>query len=201
MRRWDFVGGIFCRIGRWWLGLVPAWPFLVRVQVIAGGSDVTDTYYPGEAFTGYGAQLEVGQGDSPTTYVAVADVMTITPGAMTTGIIEKTHLRSPGRAKEKLATLRDLGPFTITGNYRPTHGSHKRGGGDGFAEGYSLVALWRNVTEADFRIKLTDADGNTILLPFQGVVTKYQVGSVETEKKVDFTADIQPLGDWTDQLP
>lgn len=164
-------------------------------------ADVTGTFYAGEAFTGYKAQLLVGQGDSPEAFVAVADVMSIQPGDMTTGVINKTHLRSPGRAHEKLATLRDLGPFTITGNYRPGHGSHSTDDGDGFLANRSLVNLWRNVTEANFKITLVDASDATIELPFRGVVTQYQIGSIEAETKVDFTAQIQPLSDWTDQLP
>lgn len=165
-------------------------------------ANVTDTFYAGEAFIGYKAQLLVGQGDaSPETFVAVADIMSITPGDMTTGIINKTHLRSPGRAHEKLATIRDLGPFTIAGNYRPGHGSHKQLGGDGFDTTHSLVTLWRNVTENNFKIVLVDANDDDIELPFRGVVSKYQIGGIQLEEKVDFTADIQPLSDWTDELP
>jgi hypothetical protein len=164
-------------------------------------SNVTDTFYPGEAFIGYKAQLLVGQGDSPTSFVAAADISMIKPGAMTTGTVKKTHLRSPGRAHEYLATIRDIGPFELSGNYRPGHGTHKRAGGDGFSEPYSLVNLWRNVTENDFKIELVDNSGNTIAIPFRGVITEYQIGSVELEKLVDFTLKIQPLSDWTDQLP
>jgi hypothetical protein len=167
-------------------------------------SDVTDQFYAGEAFIGYGAQLKVGQGDSPETFVAVADVMTITPGAMTTGVIEKTHLRSPGRHKEKLATIRDSGAFTLTGNYRPGHGSQNNNpaGGDGFNPGRSLLQLWRNVTEANFEIAFPDDAGSpAIVLPFRGVVTKFQPGALGTETKVDFTCEITPLADFSDLLP
>jgi len=163
--------------------------------------DVTDLYYAGEAFIGYSAQLKVGQADSPETFVSVADVMSITPGDMTTGIINKTHLRSPGRAHEKMATLRDIGPFSLSGNYRPGHGSHSTAGGDGFASTQSLVNLWRNVTKNNFIIEVTDASGNVIELPFRGVVSKYQIGQIGLDTKVDFTADIQPLSDWTASLP
>ena len=79
-------------------------------------ADVTDTYYPGEAFTGYGVQLLVGQGGaSPETFVAIADLETITPGDMSTTVIEKTHLRSPEAHKEKMAGLRDSGAFALGG--------------------------------------------------------------------------------------
>ena len=78
-------------------------------------ADVTDSFYAGDAFIGYGAQFKVGQGDSPETFVAVADIMEITFGDMTTNVIPKTHLRSPGRHHEKIATIRDSGPITIKG--------------------------------------------------------------------------------------
>ncbi len=156
--------------------------------------DVTDTYYAGEAFIGYGAQLKVGQGDSPESFVAVADVTLITPGDMTTGVLEKTHLRSPDRHREKLATLRDSGPFAISGNYRPGHGSHTVAGGDGFAATRSLVSLWRDVTEVNFEIDLPVSAGSpAITLAFRGVVTKYQIGALGVDVKCDFTAEITPL--------
>lgn len=163
-------------------------------------ADVTDTYYPGEAFTGYGAQLMVGQGGaSPETYVAIADVETITPGEMSTNVILKTHLRSPEAHQEKLAGLRDSGAFAIAGNWRPTHGSHSNQGGDGFTNG-GLIALWRKRTEANFKIVLADGSPGTEW-PFRGVVTKFQPGEIAGDAKVPFTAEITPLGDFSADLP
>lgn len=162
-------------------------------------ADVTGTTYEGEAFIGYLTELLVGQGDSPETFVAVADVTIITPGDMTTGVLDKTHLRSPDRHREKLATLRDSGPFQIAGNYRPGHGSHTTAGGDGFSADRSLVSLWRDVTEVNFIIRLpgdavsSPAASPSIDLAFRGVVTKYQIGALAVDQKVDFTAEITPL--------
>lgn len=161
--------------------------------------DVTGQTYAGEAFIGYMSELRVGQGDSPETFVAVADVNLITPGDMTTDVEEKTHLRSPARHREWLATLRNSGPFTFVGNYRPGHGSHTVAGGDGFDPDRSLVSLWRDVTEANFEIELPGgaAGGGSppgIILAFRGVVTKYQIGAIGVTTKVDFTAEIRPLG-------
>ncbi len=165
-------------------------------------ADVTDTLYAGEAFIGYKAQLKVGQGDSPETFVAVADVEMISPGAMSTPTIKKTHLRSPGRAHEYMGTLRELGPFTMKGNYRPGHGSHKLAGGDGFDATHSLPTLWRNVTENNFEITVVDASAATITIgPFAGIVSEYKIGDIALETKVDFTCAIQPLSDWTASLP
>jgi hypothetical protein len=170
--------------------------------------DVTNTYYAGEAFIGYGAQLLVGLDDgSPETFVAVPDIEKITMGDMTTGVVQKTHLRSPGRHHEKLATLRDSGPIVLMGNYRPSHGAHKQVGGDGFDADHSLLSLWRNVTENNFELRLPDATAAAgspdagIVLPFRGVVTKYQIGELGLDQKVPFTCEITPLQDYSGSLP
>jgi hypothetical protein len=120
-------------------------------------ADVTNTYYPGEAITGYGAQLLVGQADDPETYVAIADLSMITPGDMTTEVVDKTHLRSPEAHREKLATLRDSGPFALEGNWRPTHGSQSNAGGDGFVDG-GLIYLWRTRAQRNFKILVPIGD-------------------------------------------
>jgi hypothetical protein len=179
-------------------------------------SDVTDTFYFGEAFIGYGAQVMIGQGDGnptgtpvvPETFIAIPDIESITPGDMTTGIIQKTHLRSPGRHHEKLATLRDSGPIVLQGNYRPSHGAHKQVAADGFLEGYSLLSLWRNVTEANFLLVFpeeagkvgTPPDDTAIALPFRGVVSKYQPGVLGLDGKCPFTCEITPLSDYSSGL-
>lgn len=173
-------------------------------------ADVTDTYYAGEAFTGYGTQVLVGQDDaSPETFVAIPDVNSVTFGDMTTAVIQKTHLRSPGRHHEKMATLRDSGPIVIQANYRPSHGAHKQAGGDGFDADHSVISLWRAVTENNFRIALPiEADGSlaespeeAIILPFRGVITRYQIGQLGNEDKVPVTIEITPLQDFSGDLP
>lgn len=164
-------------------------------------ANVTDTFYAGEAFIGYGTQLLVGQDNgSPETFVAVADIDTITPGDMTTNVVQKTHLRSPEAHHEKLAALRDSGPFTITGNWRLAHGSHSNAGGDGFDTG--LIGLWRSREERNFKIVLPiEAGSPAIEWPFRGVVTQYQPGEIGLEERVTFTAQITPLQDFSADLP
>jgi hypothetical protein len=164
-------------------------------------ADVTGTFYAGDAFIGYGAELRIGQGDDspgPETFVAVADVTVITPGDMSTGVVDITHLRSLDRHREKKLTIRDSGPFQISGNYRPGHGSHTVAGGDGFAATRSLVSLWRDCVEANFEIELpADAGSPAIVLEFRGGVTKYQIGSIALDQKVEFSAEVTPLGAYT----
>lgn len=158
-------------------------------------ADVTGTFYAGDAFIGYGAEVLVGQNTgSPETFTAIPDVRSITPGEMVTGVVEITHLRSPDRHREKKGTLRDSGAFTIEANYRPEHGAHKTGGGDGFSSSYSLVSLWKNVTEANFRIDMpADAGSPELQLAFTGIVSRYQVGQLGVDGTVPVTIEITPL--------
>jgi tail tube protein len=162
-------------------------------------ADVTGTFYAGDAFIGYGAEIRVGQATgSPQNFVAIPDITTITPGDMTTGIVDITHLRSPDRHREKKGTIRDSGPFRLEGNYRPEHGAHKTSGGDGFSSTHSLVSLWRDVTETDFEIELpADAGSPAIVLEFRGVVSMYQIGQVTVDQKTPFTCEITPLRAYT----
>lgn len=164
-------------------------------------TDVTDLYYEGQAFHGYGSQLMVGDGASPEVFEAIADVLSITPGDMSTAVIEKTHLRSPEAHREKLAGLRDSGPFTISGNWRPGHRSQSNaGGGSGaFASG-GLIGLWRARTTHNFKIVLSDGSPATEW-PFTGFVSKFQPGEIGPDDKVSFTAEITPASDFSADLP
>lgn len=163
-------------------------------------ADVTDQFYTGEAFHGYGSQLLVGDGASPEVFAAIADISEITPGDMTTAVIDTTHLRSPEAHREKIAGLRDSGPFTISGNWRPNHESHSNaGGGSGpFASG-GLAKFARDRQQRNFRIKLSDTDET--IWPFRGIVTKFQPGTIGPDDKVNFTAEITPVADFSAALP
>ncbi len=162
-------------------------------------SNVTDTFYASDGFVGYGSQWEIGQDDgSPETFVAVAQIASIKFGDMSTGIVNKTHLRSPGAAHEKIATIRDIGPFAMTGTLNIQHGSLNNAGGDGFVGG-GLIALHRARTERNMKIVLSDTD--TTELPFRGVISKLNLGDVTLEGLVMFSCEVQPLQDYTASLP
>jgi hypothetical protein len=143
----------------------------------------------------------VGDGASPEVFEAIAQILSITPGEMTTEVIDKTHLRSPEAHREKLAGIRDSGPFTLNGTWAPSEQSQSNaGGGSGaFATG-GLVAMWRNRTEHNFKIVLNDGSPATEW-PFRGVVTRFQPGEIGIDDKINFTAEITPLQDFSADLP
>lgn len=164
-------------------------------------ADRTDTFYAADAIHGYGAQLLVGDGASPEQFQAIALVSRITFGDMTTAVIDKTHLRSPEAHREKLLGLRDSGPFSLEGIYSPTDESQSNaGGGSGpFATG-GLLAIWRRREERNFILRLNDGSPETEL-PFRGAVSKYQPGEVGADDKINFTAEITPLQDFSASMP
>lgn len=163
-------------------------------------TDVTGLYYAGEAFIGYGSQLLVGNGASPEVFEAVADVVEITPGAMTSAVVDKTHLRSPARHREKIVALRDSGAFTVKCNWRPGHRSQNNaGGGSGAFSGGGMLAKWISGAETNYKISLADAD--TTDIPFRGSVTKWQPGGIVGDQKVDLMLEITPLSDFSSDLP
>lgn len=163
-------------------------------------SDVTGTFYASQGNIGYGAEWRIGLDDgSPETMVAVAQVDTIQFGEMSAGIVNKTHLRSPGRAHEKIATIRDLGAFTMTGTLNMRHGSHNNAGGDGFTTG-GLIAIHRSLEERNMEIEIPDGSPATVL-PFRGVISSLNLGELSLEGLQKFTAQVQPLADYTADLP
>ena len=161
-------------------------------------ANVTDTFYASEGNIGYGGQWKIGQGNSPESFVSVAQIDTIQFGDMSAGIVNKTHLRSPGRAHEKIATIRDLGPFTMTGTLNIKHGSHNNAGGDGFTTG-GLIAIHRSLEERNMIIEVPTSPVTE--MPFRGVVSKLNLGELSLEGIQKFTAEVQPLADYTVDLP
>lgn len=163
-------------------------------------ADVTGQFYASLASIGYGSEWRIGLDDgSPETFVAVAQVENIKIGEMSAGIQNKTHLKSPGRAHEKLATIRDVAPFVMMGQLNLKHGSHNNAGGDGMVGG-GLVALHRALAERNMEIEAADGSPNTVI-SFRGVISKLDLGELSLEGIQKFTCEVQPLADWTAGLP
>lgn len=161
----------------------------------------TDLFPAGEAWHGYGSQFQVGDGASPEGFHTVAGITTITPGEMSTAVIDGTTLRSPAAHREKLAGLRDSMAFTIAGNWYPSHYSQNNAGDatvTSFASG-GLIAMWIDRQTRNFRIKCTD--GATTIFPVRGFVSKFQPGEIGVDDKVAFTAEITPVSDFSSDLP
>lgn len=133
---------------------------------------------------GYGATLKVGNGASPEVFTAIAKLTSIKPGKMTTGVVDKTHLVSPDTHREKKPGIKDTAAFTATGAYLPlntTQGS----------SGIGLAKLWKDRTISNFQVVVPDGLGTT-LLEFEAFVSGLEIGSVEVDKDIMFTAEFTP---------
>jgi hypothetical protein len=67
---------------------------------------------------GYNSAFGI-EGETPGTYVAVAEVVSITPPGVTRESVEATHLKSPGSYKEFIAGLKESGEAQLTLNFVP----------------------------------------------------------------------------------
>jgi hypothetical protein len=165
-------------------------------------ADRTNTFFAAEgAIHGYGAQLMVGDGASPEVFEAIAGVVSITPGAMNTADIDRSHLRSPDAHKEHMPGMRDSSAFQVAGIWLPAEQSQSNaGGGSGaFASG-GLVALWRGRGTHNFKIVLGDGSPATEW-PFRGYVAQFQPGAMGQDDKINFTASFQPTQAYDADLP
>lgn len=168
-------------------------------------ADRTDTFYAAaEAIHGYGGQLMVGDGSSPEQFEAIATIVSITPGAMNTDDIDRTHLRSPDAHKEHMPGMRDSGAFTCEGIWLPEEQSQSNaGGGTGpFASG-GLVAHWRDRQVRHYKIVVLKPAGSPAAVewPFSGYVSQFQPGSITHTDKINFTASFQPTEAYDASLP
>lgn len=166
--------------------------------------DRSDTFYAAEqAIHGYGAQLMKGDGASPTeTFEAVAGVRNITPGAMTTADIDRTHLRSPDAHREHMPGLRDSGAFQLAAIWLPHEQSQSNaGGGSGSFTGGGLIADWADRTTHNWKIVMF-ADGSpSIEWPFRGYVSQFQPGQIGVDNLVEATVSVQPTESYSADLP
>jgi hypothetical protein len=164
-------------------------------------ADVTGTFYAADGTTiGYGGEFQVGQGDSPETFVSVPLIKRFGPiVSMTTGNVKVTHLRSPDAHHETIPTISDSGPIVLTGTILLSHGAHLLAGGDGFDADHNLQALRASRARNNFRMIMPEGAGlegspaAAIALPFEGFVSKYEIGELNLENEIPFTLEVQPM--------
>lgn len=166
-------------------------------------ADVTNDFYAiaDDVKTGYGAQLMVGDGASPEVFEAIAGVVSITPGEMSTEDVDVTHLRSPDAHREHRAGIRNSGAFTVAFKWLPDHASQSNAGGGlhPFASG-GLIALWRGRLNHNFKIVLDDGSPRTTW-PFRAYVASFQPGEIGVPGVIDGTATFMPSESYDADLP
>jgi hypothetical protein len=164
-------------------------------------SDLTDTFYASESIHGYGTQWEIGNGASPEEFEAVPFVRKITPGAMDTADILTTHLRSPEAHHEHRPGMRDSAAFTIEMIWNPKHESQSNaGGGTGIFATGGLFFMWRTRVVKNMVLVMSDESPATEL-PFQGYISKCQVGEMGQDNIIPLMVEVRPTRDFSASLP
>lgn len=136
-----------------------------------------------DAFHGYGSTLKIGNAASPEVFTAVAEVISIGFGAMSTAAIDATHLTSPNTHREKIPGIKDTAPFTLTVNYLPENATQAN-------TGRGLLKLWADRTVFNGKVVLSDY-GDTEW-PFTGFISNAQIGEVGVDDKVTAVFEITP---------
>lgn len=72
-----------------------------------------------DASIGYGTVFEMAAEATPTTFVALGEVINIDPGEDDDEEVEATHYQSPDRTREYIPGLTTPGEATVEGNYVP----------------------------------------------------------------------------------
>jgi hypothetical protein len=79
-----------------------------------------------DALLGYGSRFAIDDEDSPTNYVEIAEVRSITPPSETIDMIDATHMQSPDRRREFISGLIDGGEASFEMNFIPGNASDQR---------------------------------------------------------------------------
>ncbi len=78
------------------------------------------------ALLGYGSEFQIQAENSPDTFVALAEVISITPPSSTLDQIDVTHMTSPNRRREFISGLIDGGECSFDMNFVPGSTSDDR---------------------------------------------------------------------------
>jgi len=73
-----------------------------------------------EAMLGYGSTFSIAtSADSPTEYVSLGEIFSITPPSATVDMVDVTHMQSVNRTREFISGLIDAGECSLEINYIP----------------------------------------------------------------------------------
>lgn len=130
-----------------------------------------------EAIETQGFEIEIGNGDSPLTYMEIEEITSFNGFDGQAAEIDVTHLKST--AKEFLMGLQDFGNFALEVNYLPQAPGQQ-----------AMRAAKQSRDIQDFRLTFSDNSQVT----FQGYVTSAPV-SGGVDAKVDGSFNIRITGD------
>lgn len=128
-----------------------------------------------QADIGYGASFGI-EGSTPGTYVAVAEVVSVTPPGASREAVDVTHLNSDNETKEFIAGMAEWGDASITVNYLPS----------------ATDALMTAFTAKTDKFQITFPSG--VKMRFAGIVTGYEIGEIVVDDKMSATFTVKCSG-------
>lgn len=167
-------------------------------------ADVTGDFYAATgAIVGYGTEWLIGDNASPETFQAVAGVVTFDPGGSTTSVIDRTHLRSPGRHREVIAGIRSSSAFSGQLIWLPYDESQSyAGGGSGSFTAGGLAKIAETCEERNMIIRYNDGVSPASELAFRGFVSEFTPSKgVTIDDKLTATIQVQPTQSFLSGLP
>lgn len=141
------------------------------------------TQYASQANTGGQSTIEIGDSSSPPTYTALLEVKNFTIGGSTMSQIDVTHLLSPGNVGERIPGRLQPGTISITGNFI------------GDATQLSIATAIAGRSEFPVRIKgPVQRLAKTLTVTGTGFFGKFDIGPFDSDKAIDYSADINLTG-------
>jgi hypothetical protein len=134
------------------------------------------------ANTGYKATIAISVA-SPIDYVPFAEIASIKPSNYSISVIDVTHLQSPSATEESIPGLIKPGNVSLTGNFI----------GDSTQLSITPIAQAQTVFFWEITSPINKGT-QTYTAQGTGFFTKYETGPFEPNKKIDFAADFQITG-------
>lgn len=135
------------------------------------------------ATIGYGSKLKRGDGGTPETFTAIAEVFSIEPPSQESDDVEVTNLDSPSRMKEYIAGMGEPGEVSFEMNFLPTHATQDATTG--------LIADRVSGDVKNWQILFSDAASTTAT--FAGYVKSFQ-GSLAVSDRLTASCTIKVTG-------
>lgn len=126
-----------------------------------------------QADTGYGGKFHRESDDSPSVYVEVAEVLSITPPQLSREEVDVTHLQSPNEYNEYRPGMKDGGSPTISMAFLPAN-----------ATNVNMLADFEDGTLRNY--KITYPDTSTWI--FEAFISGYTPGEIANNERI--TAEV-----------
>jgi hypothetical protein len=145
--------------------------------------------YASQANAGYLSAFYIGSSASPPAYTAISEIKSFTPDLMSMPEVPTTHLLSPNNTEEFVPGMIKPGKVAFSGNFI------------GDASQLNITTLAQAQTIFPFQIIAPVQRGTkAYTLTGHGFISSYKPGPFENNKAIEFQAEIQLTGSYTEAV-